>query len=51
MIFLLIYVPVLVIAWTVSPSVGVIATAAFVFLAFVGSDTWAGSGAYKRRRR
>jgi hypothetical protein len=43
----LIFVPIVVIAWSVSPAVGVGATAAALILAVVGSSTWGGSGPYR----
>ena len=51
MIFLLIFFgPIVVLAWTASPAVGVVASGAFLVLAVIGSDTWSGSGSYRRRR-
>jgi hypothetical protein len=42
------FAPVVVFAFLISPAVGVAAVAVLVFLAFVGSDTWGGSGPYRR---
>ena len=47
-VFLLIYAPVVVFAWIISPAAGLIAVAALLFMAVVGSDTWGGSGPYRR---
>jgi hypothetical protein len=51
-IFLLIFfAPIVVIAWGVSPAVGLAATVAAVLLLFVGGDAWGGSGPYGGNRR
>ena len=39
-------VPIVVIAWGVSPAVGLIATLAALILLVVGGDAWGGSGPY-----
>jgi hypothetical protein len=48
LLFLVIYAPLVVFAWHISPTVGVTAVVVLLFLAAVGSDTWGGSGPYRR---
>jgi hypothetical protein len=49
LLFLVVYAPFVVFAWRIGAAVGLVAIAVLVFMAFIGSDTWAGSGPYSRR--
>jgi hypothetical protein len=42
------YAPFVVFAWLISPAAGMVAIAVLLFMAFIGSDTWGGSGPYRR---
>jgi hypothetical protein len=46
-IFLVVYVPFVVFAWTISPAAGLIATAVLLFVLFIGNSAW---GPPPRRR-
>ena len=48
---LMMFVPIVVLAWSVSPAVGLIATTVGLILTVIGGDAWGGSGPYPRSRR
>jgi hypothetical protein len=50
-LLLIFFAPIVVIAWSVSPAVGVAATVAALLLLLIGGDAWGGSGPYGGSRR